>query len=71
MYKMTSWAKFDDGLVVYDKDIYAFIKKHSTFLDRLNPKKMIDMYNLAFAMLSGSIQIPTEKKWHLLKIKIK
>ena len=71
MYKLKNWAKFEDGLVVYDKDVYAFIKKHSTIIDRLNPKKMIDMYNIAFDMLSGSVSMPKEKKWHLLKIKIK
>ena len=70
MYKLEGYAKFDDELVVYDKDVYEFIKKHSTLLERLNPKKMIDMYTLAFAMLSGSIEKPKEGKWRLLKIKI-
>ena len=70
MYKLENYAKFEDGLVVYDKDVYEFIKKHSTLLERLNPKKMIDMYTLAFGMLSGSIEIPKVKgKWRLLKIK--
>lgn len=67
MKKLTGYADFG-GTVgrIYDEDVYQFIREHSNFLQRLNPRKLLDMYNIAFCMLSGSIATP-EGKFNLLK----
>lgn len=51
---------------VYDEDIYQFILKHSNVFQRMNSRKVLEMYDVAFAMLTGSIPTP-EGKFNLLR----
>lgn len=62
MYKLTGYADFKDRRV-YDEDIYRHMVKHSNFLDRLNPKKVIEMAIISFDILNGSLEEPKEKNW--------
>lgn len=62
MKKLKGWAKFSDR-VVYDEQVWQFVKKHSRLIDRMSGRKMVEMAFLAFSMLSGSVEIPKGKHW--------
>lgn len=57
MKRLTGYAKFQDR-IVFDEDVYQLVKRHSRLIDRLNPKKMIEMTWAAFDLLAGSIEKP-------------
>lgn len=46
---------------IYDQDVYELIKKHSRWFDRINPKKMIVMWETASAIMDDAILEPNGK----------
>ena len=62
MKKLTGYAKFEDGTIVTDEDIFQMVKKHSRLIDRLNPRKMIEMTFEAFNILNGSVEVDSPKE---------
>lgn len=63
MKKLTGYAKFPDGLIVTDEEIYKCIMKHSRFIDRLSGRKWVEMAIIAFDILNGSLEKPKKKNW--------
>ena len=64
MKKLTGYRTYrDSGRTFYDEDVYQLIKKHSRWFDRLNPRKMIMMWEEASAIMDESIQEPKDEKW--------
>lgn len=63
------YAEFvKEDVKVYDKDIYNLIVRHSSILDRLNPKKMFRMTMIAQGMLyPKQIEQPSKKNWKFFK----
>ena len=56
-YELDGWAKFDDGkITITDEDVYQYIKENSTFFDRLNPRKMVELTQGAFAELAPDVK---------------
>ena len=45
-------ATFGNGFVVTDEDVYKHIKENTTFFDRINARKMVEMSQAVFAELS-------------------
>lgn len=67
--KLTNYAKFKHGLVT-DRDVYDYICKHSSLLDRMDPAKMVEMTQMTFTILSQPNgekdfegEIPKKKGW--------
>ena len=60
--KLDGCAIFEDGTVITDEAVYRYVKKHSTLLDRLNSRKMVEMTFWAFDILCGSIEPPCKAK---------
>ena len=64
MKKLTGYRRYrDSGKTVYDEDVYQLIKKHSRLIDRLNPRKMIEMFETASAMMDDAVLEPEQKDW--------
>lgn len=64
MKKLTGYRRYPDGQTVYDEDVYQFIYKHSRLIDRLNPRKMVEMTEWAHAELGGSVDTANrESNW--------
>ncbi len=61
--KLEGYRDYRDGRIIYDEDVYQYIKKHSRFIDRLNPRKMIEMYELASAILNENVEEPINDDW--------
>ena len=57
------WAKFEDGTMIYDKDLADFVKKHLKLLDRLDTRKVVESSALGFVMLEGGTDIPEGDDW--------
>ena len=62
-FRLTGWAKFPGGLIVRDEDVYQLIIKHSRLIDRLNPRKWVEMTFWAFDILSKSVETPSNPNW--------
>lgn len=58
-YKLTGYAKFPDRIVT-DEQVAQYVIKHSLLIDRLNPRKMVEMATIAFGILCGSVAPPRE-----------
>lgn len=54
---------FEDGLKFTDSDILAFVKLHTHWWQRLNPHRMVNYTQYAFALLAGSLDLSSAKKW--------
>jgi hypothetical protein len=63
MKKLKGYAKFSDGKIVKDEDVVKMVMKHSRLIDRLNPRKMVEMAFTAFGILEGGIECPKKKNW--------
>lgn len=62
--ELTGYRTYSEtGKTVYDKDTYELIKKHSRWFDRINPKKMITMWEVASAIMEDAILEPKEPNW--------
>lgn len=61
-HKLNGYATFSDR-IVYDEDIYQYVRKHSRLVDRLNGRKMIEMAIMAFDILNGSLIAPNRRGW--------
>ena len=48
-------------------DVYKLIKKHSTLLDRLDPRKMVFMSVKAFDIFTGLEKMPSKKNWNFIE----
>ena len=57
-------AKFEDGRVIYDKDVYDFVVKHMRFRDRINTRKIVEAALASFAMLEGAAGKPLNEDWN-------
>ena len=59
------WSDFTEsgGPKFYNNDITKMVKEHSSFWDRLNPGRMVDMSSMAFDILSGSVEAPEKENW--------
>ena len=62
MKKLTGYRKTGDK-IVYDEDVYQYIKKHSRFIDRLNGRKMMHMSEIAYAIFDEAVLEPTDPNW--------
>lgn len=56
-------AKFKDGRVIYDKDVYDFVVKHMRFRDRINTRKIVEAALASFAMMEGAAGKPLNEDW--------
>lgn len=56
-------AKFKDGRVIYDKDVYDFVVKHMRFRDRINARKIVEAALASFAMMEGAAGRPLNEDW--------
>ena len=56
-------AKFKDGRVIYDKDVYDFVVKHMRFRDRISARKIVEAALASFAMLEGATERPLNEDW--------
>ena len=56
-------AKFKDGRIIYDKDVYEFALKHMHLRDRINVRKIAEAVLESFAILEGTIEESKEKDW--------
>lgn len=54
---------YGEGRIIKDEDVYKFILTHSTFWDRLDPRKLIEMWELAYGIFDGSLEMPKNKNW--------
>lgn len=55
-------AYFDDGrLVVSDKDVATYTKKHMHFFDRFNIRRVVECAMYSFSILSKSVEEPRNK----------
>ena len=63
MKKLTGYREYRDGKRTYDEDVYKLIKKHSRIIDRINPRKMIYMSEIAWAILDEAILEPDNPNW--------
>lgn len=57
------FADFGDGLIVQDKDVYKFMKKHLRLRDRFNLRKIVMGTMYSFDILCGAIKEP-KGKWY-------
>ncbi len=57
------YATFPDGLVVTDKAVSDYVKKHLRFIDRFDIRKITEASLYAFSILSGSVEEPKGKNW--------
>jgi hypothetical protein len=48
---------------ITDDERYAFIKRHSRFIDRINPKRMHAMTNAAFDLMIHLYPGPSKPGW--------
>ena len=61
-------ADFGKEGKVTDYEIYKFVMKHSSFWDRLNPKKMVEMTITSQLMLYPEyLSQPKKKNWKFFK----
>lgn len=60
--KMRGYSEFETHKV-WDKDVYKLVVEHSTFLDRLNPKKMVEMTLWAHTFLANVRFDSKNKNW--------
>lgn len=51
-HELSGYAEFNNGYKVTDEDVYRCIKERTSFLDRINARKMVDMTQAVFAELS-------------------
>lgn len=58
------YAKFKDGRIIYDKDVYEFVLKHMRFRDRINARKIVEAAITSFAMLEGATEKPLNEDWN-------
>lgn len=58
MYKLNGYARFENGRTVTDEDVYRYVGRHSRVIDRINPRKLVEMTFWAFDILSGSVTPP-------------
>lgn len=42
-YKLEGWIDYPEVGKITDEDVYQTVKKHSRLVDRLNPRKMLEM----------------------------
>ena len=56
MKKLEGYRRYPGVGTIYDEDVYQFIRKHSRLIDRLNPRKMLEMTEWAYAELSGGVE---------------
>lgn len=61
--KLKGYRDFGNGRIVYDEDCYQLILKHSRLIDRLDPRKLINMYEIAHGILDGDLGIPKNRNW--------
>lgn len=61
MKKLTGYRRYPDGPTVYDEDVYQFIRKHSRLVDRMNPRKMVEMTEWAHAELGEDYSSKDDK----------
>ena len=57
-------AKFNDGRIIYDKDVYDFVVKHMRLRDRINARKIVEAAFLSVGILNGAVEEPKEKDWN-------
>lgn len=57
------YAKFKDGRIIYDKDVYEFALKHMRFRDRINARKIVEAALASLAMLEGAAGKPLNDDW--------
>lgn len=50
-YKLEGYIDYPGVGIIKDEDVYQVIKKHSRLVDRLNPRKMLEMSFYAQAIL--------------------
>ena len=50
-YKLEGWIDYPGVGKIMDEDVYRTVKKHSRLVDRLNPRKMLEMSFYAQAIL--------------------
>ena len=53
MKKLEGYRTYPGVGTIHDEDVYQFIRQHSRLIDRLNPRKMLEMTEWAYAELSG------------------
>ena len=56
-------AKFKDGRIIYDKDVYEFALKHMRLRDRINVRKIVEATLASFAMMEGITGKPINEDW--------
>ena len=54
------------GLIT-DRDVYELVKKHSSFIERLDPRKMTEMTLLGQCVLMKVIDPPKNSNWRFYK----
>ena len=64
---LDGYAEFDPPIgKVYHKDVAKYVIKHTRFIDRLNPYKMVVATFMSFDILNGALEEPKTKngkKW--------
>lgn len=59
----TMSSDFSDGIKVTDEDIAKYVKKHTHWWDRLDYHKVSDASQMAFLILSKTVEEPKKKRW--------
>ena len=52
---------------ITDRDVYELVKKHSSFIERLDPRKMTEMTLLGQCVLMKVIEPPKDPNWRFYK----
>lgn len=55
-YKLNGYIDYPDVGIITDEDVYKMVIKHSRLIDRLSPRKWVEMTFLAQAFLMKVIE---------------